>query len=132
MSFRKLLLFLSLTALCLAQGDWQTLTELPGVDWQGLTSVKKTAALKLLRSEACTCGCDMKVAECRMKDHTCSDSKKLAKAIVKDVAAGMTDTAIRADLKKVAAEPAPVLDDAVKISVVRMILYAAPRMPASR
>ena len=118
MSFRKLALFLSLAALCLAQGDWQTQTELPGVDWQGLTGAKKAAALKLLRSEACSCGCDMKVAECRMKDHTCADSKKLAKAVVKDVAAGMTETAIRADLKKVAAEPAPVLDDAVKISVV--------------
>src|SRR4051812_2340844 len=70
-SFRKLLLFLSLTALCLAQGDWQTNTELTGVDFQGMTGAKKALALKIMRTEACSCGCDMKVAECRMKDHTC-------------------------------------------------------------
>ena len=116
-SFRKLLLFLSLTVLCLAQGDWQTMTELPGVDFQGLTGVKKTLALKVLRTEACSCGCEMKVAECRMKDHTCADSKKLAKATVRDISAGQTEVAIRADLKKVAKEAPPVLDDPVKLSV---------------
>jgi len=117
-SFRKLALLLSLTVVCLAQGDWQTMTNLPGVDWQGLTGAKQAMALKIIRSEACTCGCDMKVAECRMKDHTCADSKKLAKGVVKDAAAGMTETAIRADLKKIAAEPSPLLDDPVKISTV--------------
>src|SRR5665213_1824542 len=95
-SFRNLALFLSLTVLCLAQGGWQTMTELPGVDWQGLTGAKKATALKIVRSETCTCGCDMKIAECRMKDHTCGDSKKLAKGVVKDIAAGMTETAVRA------------------------------------
>jgi protein-disulfide isomerase len=118
-SFRKLVLFLSLTALCLAQGDWQTQTELPGVDWQGLTGAKKAMALKIVRAEACSCGgCDMKVAECRMKDHTCATSKKLANVVAKEVAAGKTEVAIRADLKKIATEPPPVLDDPVKISVV--------------
>jgi protein-disulfide isomerase len=115
-SFRKLLLFLSLTALCLAQGDWQTTSDLPGVDWQGLTGAKKALALKIVRAQACSCGCDMKIAECRMKDHTCSDSRKLATAVVKDVAAGKTEASIIADLKKVAAEPAPQLDDPIKIS----------------
>ncbi len=115
-SFRKLFLFLSLAALCLAQGDWQTTSDLPGVDWQGLTGAKKALALKIVRAQACTCGCDMKIAECRMKDHTCSDSRKLATAVVKDVAAGKTETAIIADLKKLATEPAPQLDDPIKIS----------------
>jgi protein-disulfide isomerase len=116
-SLRKLPLFLLLTVLCLAQGDWQTLTDLPGVDWQGLTGAKKELALKMVRTEACACGCDMKIAECRMKDHTCATSKKLANAVVKDAAAGKTETAIREDLKKIAAEPPPVLDDPVKISI---------------
>ncbi len=116
MNFRRLALFLSLAVLCLAQNGWQTLTELPGVDWQGLTGPKKVLALKILRAEACSCGCDMKIAECRMKDHTCADSKKLAKVVVKDVAAGKSEADVRADLKKVAAEPPPVLDDPVKIS----------------
>jgi protein-disulfide isomerase len=116
-SFPKLALLLSLTVLCLAQGDWQTITDLPGVDWQGLTGAKKTLALKIVRTEACSCGCDMKVAECRMKDHSCASSKKLANTVVKEVAAGKTEAAIRADLKKIAAEPPPVLDDPVKISI---------------
>lgn len=117
MSFRKLSLFLLLAAVCLAQGDWQTQTELPGVDWQGMTGAKKAAALKIMRTEACACGCDMKLAECRMKDHTCAVSRKLANAVVKEVAAGKTDAVVRADLKKIASEPGSVLDDAVKLSV---------------
>lgn len=111
-------MLLSLTVLCLAQEGWQTQTELPGVDWAGLTGAKKATALKLMRTEACSCGCDMKVAECRMKDHTCASSKKLAAAVVKEVAAGKTEVAIRADLKKVASEPPPVLDDPVKLNIV--------------
>ena len=74
-----------------------------GVDWQGLTGVKKAAALKIDRTERCTCGCDMKVAECRMKDRSCAYSKKTCKCGgVKEVAAGKTEAVIRADLKKMA------------------------------
>ena len=115
-SFRKLALFLSLTALCLAQGDWQTVTELPSVDWQGLTGVKKALALKIMRTEMCTCGCETKIAQCRVEDHTCATSKKLANVVAKEIAAGKTEAVIRADLKKIATEPPPVLDDPVKIS----------------
>lgn len=116
-SFRNLVLFLSLTVLCLAQGgDWQTVTELPNVDWQGITGAKKALALKIMRTETCTCGCDMKVAECRIKDHSCAYSKKIANTIAKEVAAGKTEATIRADLKKMATEPPPQLDDPVKIS----------------
>lgn len=118
MSFRRLLLLLSLTVLCLAQDGWQTLTELPGVDWQGLTGAKKALALKIMRSDACSCGCEMKIAECRMKDHTCSSSKKLASAVVKEVVANTAEATIHTDLKKIAAEPPPVLDDPIKLSVV--------------
>ncbi len=117
MSFRSLLLLFSLTVLCLAQDGWQTLTELPGVDWQGLTGPKKALALKIMRTDACSCGCEMKIAECRMKDHTCSSSKKLAAAVVKEVAANTAEATIRTDLKKIAAEPPPVLDDPVKLSI---------------
>lgn len=116
-SLRKLALFLSLSVLCLAQGDWQTSTDLPGVDWQGLTGAKKALALKIARTEKCSCGCDMKVAECRMKDHSCANSKRLAKIVIKEVADGKTETAIRADLKRIIAEPPPVLDDPVTISI---------------
>jgi protein-disulfide isomerase len=115
-SFRKLLPLLSLTVLCLAQEGWQTMTNFPGVDWQGLTGAKKALALKMIRTEPCSCGCEMKIGECRIKDHSCSDSRKLANAVVKDVAAGKTEAQIRADLKKIASEPPPQLDEPIKIS----------------
>jgi protein-disulfide isomerase len=115
-SFRKLLPLLSLTVLCLAQEGWQTATAYPGVDMQGLTGAKKALALKLIRNEQCACGCEMKIAECRVKDHSCAISRKLGNAVLKEVSAGKTEAAIRADLKKMATEPPPQLDDPVKIS----------------
>ena len=115
-SFRKLVLFLSLAVLCLAQGTWETVTDLPSVDWQGITGAKKALALKIDRTEGCTCGCDMKVAECRMKDRSCAIARRLRMWSAKEVAAGKTEAVIRADLKKMATEPPPVLDDPVKIS----------------
>jgi protein-disulfide isomerase len=115
--FRRILLPLVTAVICLAQGDWKTVTNLPGIDWQGLTGAKKDGALKLMQSEACTCGCDMKVAECRIKDHACATSRKLANTVVKDTVAGKSAAAIKSDLKKVASEPEGVMDDPVKISI---------------
>jgi protein-disulfide isomerase len=114
---RNLALMLVVGVLCLAEGNWQTATELPGIDWQGLTGAKKQAALNFLRSETCTCGCNMKLAECRMGDPACADSRKLSNVAVKDFAAGKNVNEIRAELKKLASEPPPVLDDPVKISI---------------
>ena len=54
------------------EGNWQTATDLPGVDWHGISGARKEAALKFIRTEQCTCGCTMKMAECRMKDPSCS------------------------------------------------------------
>ena len=71
-----------------AAGDWQTATELPEVDFTGLSAVQKTAALKQLRSLACLCSCDMRMAECRFKDPKCSDSRALARVVVKAVLEG--------------------------------------------
>jgi protein-disulfide isomerase len=103
-------------ALCLAQGTWQTATDLPGIDWQGLAGPKRQPALNFLRSESCTCGCNMKFAECRMGDPSCAVSRKLSNIAVKEFADGKNVAQIRADLKKIADEPAPVLDEPVKIS----------------
>jgi protein-disulfide isomerase len=68
-----------------------------------------------MRTEQCSCGCEMKIGECRVKDHSCASSRKLANTVVKEVVAGKTEAAIRADLKKMATEPPPVLDDPIKI-----------------
>jgi thiol-disulfide isomerase/thioredoxin len=62
-------------------------TELPGVDFKGLTPDQKREALKRMNSEECTCGCGLTVAECRMNDSDCEVSKDMAAKIVKDVAA---------------------------------------------
>ncbi len=107
-----------LAALCLAEGTWQTATELPGVDWHGVTGARKDAALKFIRVEQCTCGCMMKLAECRMKDPGCSYSRKETSIAMKGFADGKNAATVRADIKKEADTPPPVLEDPVKISIV--------------
>jgi protein-disulfide isomerase len=106
-----------LAALCLGQGTWQTTTDINGVDFQGLSPARREAALNFLRTETCTCGCNMKLAECRMKDPACGTSRKLANAAVKDFGAGKKVDEIRADLKKLAGEPPPILEAPVPISL---------------
>jgi thiol-disulfide isomerase/thioredoxin len=64
-------------------------TDLPDVDMHGLTPAQKTAVLKRLNSESCTCGCDLTIAQCRINDTTCAISKKLAADIVSEVRNGM-------------------------------------------
>jgi len=104
-------------ALLLAQ-EWQTVTNLAGVDFSGLTPARKTLALKALRAEDCSCGCGMKVAECRVKDPNCSFSRGLAAVTIDAVKAGKTETAAMAEAKasKFGTRPAPkLLDDPVAI-----------------
>lgn len=61
---------------------------LPGVDMAGLTSAQKVTVQKLLAERDCSCGCGMKVAECRVKDPGCGFSKGLAKVIVDAIRGG--------------------------------------------
>jgi protein-disulfide isomerase len=114
---RNLLPLFSLAALCLAQGTWQTATDLPGVDWHGLSGARKQAALKFIREEPCACGCTMKLAECRMNDPSCAISRKLTAAAIKDFGEGKDAAFVKADLKKLADEPPPVLEEPVKLSI---------------
>jgi hypothetical protein len=53
-------------AAALIAQDWQSATTLNGVDLSGLSPAKTAETLKLLREYECTCGCEMKVAECRV------------------------------------------------------------------
>jgi protein-disulfide isomerase len=116
-TLRNLVLPFFVAVLCLGQATWQAVSDPPGVDWHGLTGARKQSALRLLQSEGCTCGCSMKLAECRVKDPTCSVSRKLAAAVVKDVGEGKDAAAVRADVKRIGEEPPPVLEDPVKISI---------------
>lgn len=63
-------------------------TDLPDVDFSGLTPELKKAALKRLNSETCDCGCRLTLAQCRINDTSCPISKKLAANVVKEVAEG--------------------------------------------
>jgi len=65
-------------------------TELPGVDFKGLTAEQKRTALKRMNSESCLCGCKLTIAQCRINDDTCSTSKALAAKIVREVSASNT------------------------------------------
>ena len=114
---RFLFLFLTAAPLCFSQAVWQTIADLPGVDWQGLTGSKKQSALMAMRAEGCGCGCGFKIAECRVKDPSCGVSKKLASTAVKEATDGKTTETLRADLRRIASEPPALLEDPVKISV---------------
>jgi len=106
-------------ALLLAQQDWKTVVNLPGVDFSGLSPVKTRALLRLLRNHDCACGCGMKVAECRIKDPNCSWSKGLAAAMGDAIRAGKDENGAIAAAKasKWAQGPQPpkLLDDPVTI-----------------
>src|SRR3954447_6580444 len=84
--------------LLLAQ-DWQTVTNLADVDFTGLTAAKKTAALHALRNFDCSCGCGMKVAECRVKDPNCSYSRGLSTMLVEAIKKGKSESDAVAELK---------------------------------
>ncbi len=62
-------------------------TELPGVDFKGLTALQKRDALKRMNTDFCTCGCKYTIAQCRINDSSCPTSKALAAKIVHEIAA---------------------------------------------
>jgi thiol-disulfide isomerase/thioredoxin len=67
-------------------------TELPDVDFTGLSPEQRKVALKRLNSQTCECGCNLTLAQCRINDTSCPVSKKLAAAVVKEVIADTPDS----------------------------------------
>jgi cytochrome c biogenesis protein CcmG/thiol:disulfide interchange protein DsbE len=63
-------------------------TELPDVDFTGLSPEQKKLALRRLNSESCVCGCGLTLARCRVDDTTCPVSKAMAATVVKEVLEG--------------------------------------------
>jgi protein-disulfide isomerase len=105
------------TTLLFAQ-EWQTATTLKDVDFTGLTPARKTIALKALRSTGCSCGCSMKVAQCRVEDPSCAYSRGLSGEIVGAIRAGKSadDAIAAAKESKWGKRPEPkLLDDPVTI-----------------
>src|SRR5690348_11729601 len=62
-------------------------SELPGVDFKGLSAAQKREALKRMNTDLCTCGCKYTIAQCRINDSSCATSKALAAKIVHEIAA---------------------------------------------
>ena len=60
--------------------------DIPVVDLSKLTPATRTEVLQKLNSQACTCGCDLTVARCRVDDPTCGVSLPLARQIVQRIA----------------------------------------------
>jgi len=60
-------------------------TELPDVDFTGLSAAQRKEALKIMNSQMCTCGCKLTIAECRFDEKTCPVSKQLAAEIVRKI-----------------------------------------------
>ncbi|HEV2446000.1 MAG TPA: thioredoxin domain-containing protein [Candidatus Sulfopaludibacter sp.] len=113
-------LVLLAAAILFAQQEWSALTTLPGVDFTGLTAARKASALKVLREHACPCGCDMKVAECRVKDPACSYSKGLSASLIESLKAGKSvpEAVKAAEASRWGHVPIPkLLDDPVTIPV---------------
>ena len=119
---------LSGAALLFAQ-EWQAVTNLAGVDFSGLSPAKKAAALNALRKQGCSCGCEMKVAECRVKDPNCSYSRGLASVTVSAIKAGKNETDAIAESKasKFGTRPEPkLLDDPVPIPTLGSPVIGPP------
>jgi thiol-disulfide isomerase/thioredoxin len=68
-------------------------TELPGVDFAGLTPDQKKLALHRLNAESCTCGCGLTLSQCRVNDSECPVSAEIAAQVVKDARSGKTTPA---------------------------------------
>jgi thiol-disulfide isomerase/thioredoxin len=62
------------------------LMTIPGIDLTKLSPAKRTEALQKLNAAACTCGCDLTVAKCRVDDPSCGISLPLARQIVAQLA----------------------------------------------
>lgn len=57
-------------------------SQLPGVNFAGLTAAQRKLALHRMNAQMCTCGCQLTLAECRINDTTCPVSASIAKKIV--------------------------------------------------
>ncbi len=85
------LALLGVVAMGLQAQDWQNATALPGIDLESLTAPQKASVLRVMRAQGCSCGCDMRMAECRVKDPSCTYSKGMANVVIQAIKAGKTE-----------------------------------------
>jgi protein-disulfide isomerase len=125
-------LFLGGAVLLFAQ-DWQTIRQIPGVDLGNLSPARTNTALRILRNHNCNCGCDMKMAECRVKDPNCAWSKGFSKEVADSLRQGKDENAAlaAAAASRWGHPPAPpkLLDAAVTIPVAGSPVQGAENAP---
>ena len=118
--FSRPALLVFAVALSLSAQDWTTAQTLSGVDFAGLSASQRASALKILRQNGCSCGCQMKLAECRVKDPGCGYSTNLAAEVVRSLKAGKSESettaALQASPWSHVQQEAKLLDDPVQIS----------------
>jgi protein-disulfide isomerase len=89
---RHFFLLLCVLGACVVYAqDWKSAEALPAVDLNGLSSAQRATVLKILREHDCSCGCGMKMAQCRMLDPSCSYSRGLAGVIVQAIKEGKSE-----------------------------------------
>ena len=121
-SFPRFAALAALVCLALAaQTDWTTATEFPNVDFMGLTPPQKELAVKILHGESCTCGCNMKLAQCRIVDPPCGDSRALSSIVIEGVRNHRTadqihEALVTSAIAKMRASQRRVLGDPVEIA----------------
>ena len=118
---RQIACFLLIASFANAQ-QWKTGDDLPNVEWKTATPAQKQKALKVMRDFDCTCGCNMKVAQCRVEDPPCAQSKALASIAINGAIAGLTEAGIAkalasSDLAKRASQRDKVMLDPVDIPI---------------
>ena len=102
--------------------QWKTGDTLPNVEWKTATPPQKLKALKAMRDFGCTCGCSMKVAQCRVEDPPCAQSKALAVIAINGAIAGKSEVEIAklfadSDFAKRAAQKDRIMLDPVPIPI---------------
>lgn len=117
LSVCRTLALITFAALCLSAQDWKTAATLPGIDLSGLSPAQKDTVLKTLRENPCSCGCGMKLAECRVADPQCQYSTGMAKIIIDSIKQGKSaEDGLQAALASKWGPP-KILDEPVKIPV---------------
>jgi thiol-disulfide isomerase/thioredoxin len=82
-------------------------TMLPGVNTEGLTTEQRAAALHKFNAEACTCGCQFTLAQCRIYDPACKVSMDRTAAIVKEVSSAHSNASATTKTQTPVDPPAP-------------------------
>ena len=94
----SLLIFTAFAAAQTSEVSAERAGGLPGVKVSGLTSAQKAQVLAIARQQACTCGCNMKIAPCLSQDRSCMVSRTQATALAREIKAGKSPAAAAAVL----------------------------------